>query len=127
MPASSLPGPQGSGSSIPGPRQRPGLTPEPKDIERPLGQAASRPGPGTRLGLPAGSVVMTLVAVAMLAASSAIALREKPFRDPARSVVSTPEVAGAAAQGETEPGRQPAAAAVESTGTPAAAEAEQGA
>lgn len=64
-----------------------------KDIERPLGQntrAASR-------GLlpPLRSLGIGLGAVAIIAASTAIALRERPFRNPAISVTSTPEVAEA--------------------------------
>lgn len=66
-----------------------------KDIDRPLGQAIGTPGPSRNFMPPARSLFVGLGAVAILAVSSAIALRERPFRNPAISVTSTPEVAEA--------------------------------
>lgn len=66
-----------------------------KDIERPLGQALPPSGPRRRL-LPSPSALgIGAGALAILAVSSAIALREQPFRNPAISVTSTPETAEA--------------------------------
>lgn len=68
-----------------------------KDIERPLGQSAGTQATPRRLMPPLRSLALGLGAVAVLAVSSAIALRERPFRNPAMSVTSTPEVAEAKA------------------------------
>lgn len=64
-----------------------------KDIDRPLGQSASaaRRASGA-FSLRAGPVAAGLVVVAIIVAASAIAFREKPFRNPAASAVSTPQV-----------------------------------
>jgi uncharacterized protein len=65
------------------------VAPADKDIERPLGQAV-RP---TRRAWPrfrTGSVMALAVALCVVASSGAIALRERPFRNPAQVVVSTP-------------------------------------
>ncbi|EHK58309.1 divergent polysaccharide deacetylase family protein [Allomesorhizobium alhagi] len=67
------------------------MTQADKDIERPLGQAvrpARRPWPRFR----AGRVVAVAAALCVVAFSGAIALRERPFRNPAAIVVSTPQV-----------------------------------
>lgn len=67
-----------------------------KEIERPLGQAMrSRPAAKRRYG--AGSVVAMLAVLAVVGVSSAIALREKPFRKPEAEAVSTPKVVSQAA------------------------------
>jgi polysaccharide deacetylase 2 family uncharacterized protein YibQ len=66
-----------------------------KDIERPLGQTIGTPGPARSLVPPLRSLAIGLGAIAVLAVSSAIALRERPFRNPAVTVTSTPEVAAA--------------------------------
>ena len=63
-----------------------------KDIERPLGQAIRMPSSPRGFVPPARSLAIGLGALCILAASSAIALRERPFRNPAVSVTSTPEV-----------------------------------
>ena len=73
-----------------------------KDIERPLGQSIGTPGRSRGWAPTKHSLLVGLGAISILALSSAIALREKPFRNPAMSVTSTPEVAEA----------KPAAAAV---------------
>ena len=71
------------------------MTPAAKDIERPLGQAGNRPQAQARsLALPGRSLGVALGALCLVAASSAIALREKPFRNPAATATSTPEVTG---------------------------------
>jgi polysaccharide deacetylase 2 family uncharacterized protein YibQ len=62
-----------------------------KDIERPLGQAIQPRRDGARR-FGAGSVVAAVVVLAVIGVSSAIALREKPFRKPDAEVVSTPKV-----------------------------------
>ncbi len=64
-----------------------------KDIDRPLGQAIGTQAPFRSRMPPVRSLVTGLCAIAILAVSSAIALRETPFRNPAISVTSTPEVA----------------------------------
>ena len=111
-----LPGPRGSGSLI---RGRRGLTVPifnrgngladagkmtgDKEIERPLGQGL-RPARGTR-GLSSGAIVAAAVVLAVVGVSGAIALREKPFRKPQETAVSTPKVTAA-----TEPVATPAPA-----------------
>lgn len=67
-----------------------------KDIERPLGQTGPK-RPSRGFVPPLRSLILGLGAIAILAVSSAIALREKPFRNPAISVTATPKVAEAAA------------------------------
>lgn len=117
-----LPGPRGSGSLI---RGRRGLTAPifgimrqvrgngfadagkmtgDKEIERPLGQGL-RPARATR-GLSSGTIVAAAVVLAVVGVSGAIALREKPFRKPQETAVSTPKVTAA-----TEPMATPAPAA----------------
>ena len=92
------------------------LTPAAKDIERPLGQPGKLAVPARGFALPARSLGIALVAFFLLAASSAIALREKPFRNPASAVTSTPEVTGA-----PQPALGPAVAALSPAAEPAPA------
>jgi uncharacterized protein len=93
-----LPGLKSSGSSIQGTKNAGDgrLTSAAKDIERPLGLAEKRPPAQARsLALPSGrSLGIALTTLCLVAASSAIALREKPFRNPAATVTSTPEAVG---------------------------------
>ncbi|MGX9143122.1 divergent polysaccharide deacetylase family protein [Mesorhizobium sp. 128a] len=78
-----------------------------KDIERPLGQTV-RPRAASR-GLSARAVATTLVVLAAVGISGAIALREKPFRKPEQAVVSTPKVTAAAEPAAAAPTAAPAA------------------
>jgi len=72
-----------------------------KDIERPLGQTVRAP---RAAGKPsAGAIAATVVVLAVVGISGAIALREKPFRKPQEVAVSTPKVTAA------EPAAAPAA------------------
>ena len=73
-----------------------------KDIERPLGQTLRSPRAAGKLS--AGAVAATVVVLAVVGVSGAIALREKPFRKPQEVAVSTPKVTAAA-----EPAVAPAA------------------
>jgi polysaccharide deacetylase 2 family uncharacterized protein YibQ len=74
-----------------------------KDIERPLGQAVKPVRSGSRFALPsAASLGLVSAALAMVALSGAIAFREKPFRNPAVTALSTPEVTGTAAAAPAE-------------------------
>ncbi|WP_077380727.1 divergent polysaccharide deacetylase family protein [Mesorhizobium prunaredense] len=59
------------------------------DIERPLGQAVRPPRAARRIS--AGVVAATLVVLAVIGVSGAIALRERPFRKPEEVAVSTPK------------------------------------
>ncbi|TIS95887.1 divergent polysaccharide deacetylase family protein [Mesorhizobium sp.] len=59
------------------------------DIERPLGQAVRPPRAGRRIS--AGAVATTLLVLAVIGVSGAIALRERPFRKPEEVAVSTPK------------------------------------
>jgi hypothetical protein len=63
-----------------------------KEIDRPLGQSAGA-RPAARRPVSAGAVVSGLAVVAIVGAALSIALREKPFRQPAPVVTTTPEVA----------------------------------
>src|SRR5690606_2432203 len=87
--------------------------PASKEIERPLGQAGKPERPKRRFRVAAGTLGLALAALAVLAASSAIALRDRPFRDPARTAVTTPEANG--------PGRLPDAPAAAEPGAAGAA------
>lgn len=79
-----------------------------KEIDRPLGQTRARPSrSGPAFGL--GSIAGTGLALLVLAASFAIALRDQPFRDPQTLAVSTPAAAEARAQAPAEPALKPAA------------------
>ncbi|RWN63770.1 divergent polysaccharide deacetylase family protein [Mesorhizobium sp.] len=59
------------------------------DIERPLGQAVQPPRAARRIS--AGVVAATVVVLAVIGVSGAIALRERPFRKPEEVAVSTPK------------------------------------
>ncbi len=64
-----------------------------KEIDRPLGQAAAATRRSPRgFSLRAGPVVLALAAIAIVAGSSLIAFRERPFRNPSLVAVSTPQV-----------------------------------
>ena len=63
-----------------------------KDIERPLGQMIAPTGSSRSIVPSPQTLAVGLGALCLLAVSSAIALRERPFRNPALSVTSTPEV-----------------------------------
>ena len=65
------------------------MAPADKDIERPLGQGR-RSARRTWPRFHAGSVIALSVALCVVASSAAIALRERPFRNPVQVVVSTP-------------------------------------
>ena len=78
-----------------------------KDIERPLGQTV-RPRAASR-GSSARTVATTLVILAALGISGAIALREKPFRKPEQAAVSTPKVTADAEPAAAAPTAEPAA------------------
>lgn len=85
-----LPGPQGLGSLIRGNRGWGcGLADIGNDIERPLGQAVRPPRAARRIN--AGVVTATLLVLAVIGVSGAIALRERPFRKPEEVAVSTPK------------------------------------
>ncbi|NGN42134.1 divergent polysaccharide deacetylase family protein [Mesorhizobium sp. CGMCC 1.15528] len=74
-----------------------------KEIDRPLGQAAAVSRRSSRgFSLRAGPAVLVLAAIAIVAGSSLIAFRERPFRNPSLVAVSTPQV--------TEPAKVEAAA-----------------
>lgn len=64
-----------------------------KDIERPLGQAIRLPRAGS--GISAGAVAAALVVLSVVGVSSAIALRDKPFRKLQEVAVSTPKTPAA--------------------------------
>lgn len=88
------------------------MSPEIKDIDRPLGQA---PKPGLRRGrrIDSRSLAVLLGAVALTAASvGLVAFREDPLRTPPVVAVSAPETVadseGTQAPPETAPTRQPA-------------------
>ena len=81
-----------------------------KDIERPLGQTARTPGPSRGFIPPARSLAIALGAISILAVSSAVALRERPFRNPAMSVTSTPLVTEAKPAPSSEAAAETAAA-----------------
>ncbi|MEP9372773.1 divergent polysaccharide deacetylase family protein [Mesorhizobium sp. KR1-2] len=69
------------------------MSPVQKDIDRPLGQNASAaPKVSDDFTVRAGTVMAAVAVVAIVASASAIAFREKPFRNPAPVVVSTPQV-----------------------------------
>ncbi|WP_254018650.1 divergent polysaccharide deacetylase family protein [Mesorhizobium escarrei] len=59
------------------------------DIERPLGQAVRPPRAARRIS--AGVVAATLLVLAVIGVSGAIALRERPFRKPEEVAVLTPK------------------------------------
>ena len=65
-----------------------------KDIERPLGQTVRPRAASSRISTRA--VAATVVVLAVVGVSGAIALKEKPFRKPQETAVSTPKVTAAA-------------------------------
>lgn len=78
-----------------------------KEIERPLGQAlAPRAAEKGRIGK--GQVIAGLAVLAMVGVSAAIALRERPFRNPAAEAVSTPEIVPGATPLAATPNAEPA-------------------
>jgi polysaccharide deacetylase 2 family uncharacterized protein YibQ len=79
-----------------------------KDIERPLGQAL-RPRSEAKRRYGTGSWVAAILVLAVVGASSAIALREKPFRKPEAEAVSTPKVVSAAKDVASAPKVEPQA------------------
>lgn len=81
------------------------MTQTAKDIERPLGQTIGTQTASRRMIPPPRTLAIGLGAITILAVSGAIALRERPFRNPAISVTSTPEVA----QAKTAPAAEPPA------------------
>lgn len=68
------------------------MTHSAKEIERPLGRDVGAKKPGRRIALSARALALGAGAVALLAVSTAIALRDQPFRNPTVSVTSTPLV-----------------------------------
>lgn len=76
------------------------MAPEHKDIDRPLGQAARKLPLRERLGLRPRleTVAITVAALAIVAVSAAISLREQPFRTPAAIAVSTPQAPASVAK-----------------------------
>jgi len=79
-----------------------------KDIERPLGQTVRAPRAVGKVS--AGIVAASVVVLAVVGVSAAIALREKPFRKPQEVAVSTPKVTAAAAPAAAPPPLAPVAA-----------------
>jgi polysaccharide deacetylase 2 family uncharacterized protein YibQ len=70
-----------------------GLSPELKDIDRPLGQAAKpKPAPKRPLIHRSWGVILGAAAIA-IASISLVALRDDPFRTPPPAAVSAPETA----------------------------------
>lgn len=69
------------------------MSPLQKDIDRPLGQDAPASRRASRgFSVTRGTLVLSLAALAIVGASSVIAFRDRPFRNPATVAVSTPEV-----------------------------------
>jgi len=95
------------------------VTPASKEIERPLGQAGKPERPKRRFRVAAGTLGLLLAALAGLAASSAIALRERPFRDPARTAVTIPEASGMGRLPEAQAAAEPGASAAATPSDPA--------
>ena len=73
------------------------MTPKAREIDRPLGQNEKPPRTGRRFALQGGTIGLAIAALCVLAASSAIAFRDRPFRNPDLAAVSTPQVTGVAA------------------------------
>lgn len=65
-----------------------------KDIERPLGQSVRAPRAAGKVN--AGVIAATVVVLAVVGVSGAIALRGQPFRKPQEVTVSTPQMTAAA-------------------------------
>ncbi|HTV69952.1 MAG TPA: divergent polysaccharide deacetylase family protein [Rhizobiaceae bacterium] len=62
-----------------------------RDIDRPLGQNLKVRAPGRKLSVPAGSAALSMLALGLIAASGAIALRDKPYRMPVTAAVAVEE------------------------------------
>jgi uncharacterized protein len=93
LPSFVLPGSKGPGSFAGRFRDGEGLglSPELKELDRPLGQGTRPRRVGHRF-VPSGhSLAIGVVALLLLAASSAIAFRERPFRMPDTVAVSVPQ------------------------------------
>ena len=73
------------------------LTQGARELERPLGQKAASVRTKPRFSMSGRSLLLGFAAMGVVAASTAIALRDAPFRNPAASASSTPEVTGAPA------------------------------
>ncbi|MEP9387200.1 divergent polysaccharide deacetylase family protein [Mesorhizobium sp. KR9-304] len=91
-----------------------------KDIERPLGQSVRTHEASRGFLPPARSLALGIGVVCIVAVSGTIALRDRPFRNPALSVTATPEVA------EAKPAAAPAPEAAPATSMPQAAEKKDG-
>ncbi|OQM74694.1 divergent polysaccharide deacetylase family protein [Manganibacter manganicus] len=74
-----------------------------KEIDRPLGQD----GPPARRGvtLDRGSIMLAAAAVVLVVVSAAIALRDRPFRHPETTAVTTPKIVAEVNPVATEPVR----------------------
>jgi polysaccharide deacetylase 2 family uncharacterized protein YibQ len=69
------------------------------ELERPLGQRPSDRPRAQRIGFDLGGIALSFMAVALVAASTAVALREKPFRMPVTvAAVESPPAATAQAE-----------------------------
>ena len=75
---------------------------ERSEIDRPLGRENARPARTLRLPQ-ASSILLGLAALAVFVGSTAIALRERPFRAPRQAVVSAPVEAAAEATKAAQP------------------------
>ena len=71
------------------------MTQPAKDIERPLGLATKPPRQPRRVLPSARALALGTLTLCVFATSAAISLRDRPFRDPDRSAVSTPEMTAA--------------------------------
>lgn len=74
-------------------------------IDQPLGQEKARTHPLRRRLPPPGRLALLVLSLAVFGGSGAIALRERPFRDPPPPALSEPQVAGAV---EAQTPREPA-------------------
>ncbi|CDX25363.1 conserved hypothetical protein [Mesorhizobium sp. ORS 3324] len=88
-----------------------------KDIERPLGQMIRSQRPAAR-GISTGTLGAALVILAVIGISGAIALREKPFRKPQETAVSTPKVTVAPTSAPAPPAPAAVATASPNASTP---------
>lgn len=92
------------------------MTQPTNDLDQPLGQpGAARPK--RRFKVQGRGIGIAVGALCMVAASSAIAFREQPFRNPAAMVVSTPEVVSAPVGTATLPAKQEVSALAPVKGT----------
>ncbi len=86
------------------------MSPAIKEIEQPLG-LGRKPKPGRRFTISGRSFGTGITALLLIAASSAIAFRERPFHAPAMTAVSTPETAANPEPAKIEPTAQDPASA----------------